>query len=370
MAVLLSFGSLAAAHAESVVTDPVGFTATSCLSNSDTFVSLSFTRPQAFVGAITSITGSTLNVAGSPGWTPNQFVYAPGSQPNHYYALIGPAAASNPKEGRTYAVTTNGTTTLTVDASGDSLAGIPANAQVVLIPYWTLATVFPASDANVSFTPTISTRTFKTEILIPNYDATKVNAPPAATYFFSNNVNGGTTNGIGWRLFGDNVTDHGDDVLVPDGYLIVRNLHNAPTLPLTAIGAVLTKKLTTAELTNPTKPRDNPVGMIRPVAVALNDTGLNPTDGSFVATTMSRAIKDELLVFDNTAVKINKIPSTTYFYGNNVNGIQGNGIGWRVYGDNATDHGGDLLPAGSAFVIRKAGNGSGLPVFWTNAPTY
>ena len=254
-----------------------------------------------------------------------------------------------------------------MDTTNDTLTGLPVDAQVVIIPYWTLATVFPASDANVSFTPTTSTRSFKTEILIPNYNATKINPPPAAIYFFGNNINGG---GIGWRIFGDTVTDHGDDVLIPDGYFIVRNLNSAPALPLTAVGAVLTKKVATPELTNVTKPRDNPVSMIRPVPVALNATGLNPADGSFVATTQTRTFKDQLLVFDNTVAKLNKTPSAVYFYGDNVNGNSGNGVGWRIFGDNATDHGNDLIAAGNAFVIRKAGNGIGQSIFWTNSPTY
>jgi len=63
-----------------------------------------------------------------------------------------------------------------------------------------------------------------------------------------------------------------------------------------------------------------------------------------------------------------KSPSAVYFYSNNVNG--NGGIGWRIFGDNTTDHGNDLLAAGSALIIRKAANGTGLPVYWTNSPTY
>ncbi len=371
---IASFGAMLAAipstHADSVVTDPVGFTTTSCLSNSDTLVAVSFTRPPVFVGAIISSSGATISVSGSPGWQTNQFVYAQGSQPNHYYALIGAGSPSNPKEGHTYLVTGNTSSTLTVDTSSDSLTGIPTNAQVLLIPYWTLATVFPATDANVSFTPTTATRTIQTEVLIPNYNASGINPSASAVYFFGDNVNGDPNNGVGWRLIGDNVTDHGDDVLIPDGYVTVRNLNSAPTLPLSAIGAVLTKKLATPELTNVSSARDNSAAMVRPVNVTLNSTGLNPADGSFVATTATRTLQDQLLVFDNTAVALNKSPSAIYIYGNNINGDTGNGVGWRLVGDNATDHGNDLIAPGSALIIRKAGNGTGQPVYWTNAPTY
>ncbi len=117
-----------------MVTDPVGFTTTSCLSNSDTLLSVPFTRPQTFVGAILSVSGGTMTVSGAPGWTTNQFVYVQGSQPNHYYALLGPATTTNPKEGHLYTVTANTTDSLTDDTTVDSLTGVPTNAQVVIIP--------------------------------------------------------------------------------------------------------------------------------------------------------------------------------------------------------------------------------------------
>lgn len=128
---------IAAVAQTSVVSDPIGFLTTSCLGNSDTFVSVSFTRPPEFVGAIQSVSASIITVIGTPGWIGNQFVYAPATQSQHYYALIGSGGASNPKEGHTYFVTANGSNTLTVNATGDNLTGITANTQVLLIPYWT-----------------------------------------------------------------------------------------------------------------------------------------------------------------------------------------------------------------------------------------
>jgi uncharacterized protein (TIGR02597 family) len=358
--------------AQTSTSEPVGFITASQLSNSDTLLSIPFTRPPEFTGAIASIAGNVITVSGTPGWTTNQFVYAAGTQSKHYYALIGTSTAANPKEGHRYPVTANGSSTLTVDTTGDSLSGIPtspATTQVILIPNWTLNTIYPSTDQNVSFTPTTATRTFKTEILIPNYTALGVNQAYSTVYFFSNNVNGSSGN-VGWRILGDNTTDHGDDPLLPDGYFVVRNLNGAPTLPLTAIGSVLTKKLTVPLATQASAAQDNSVAMIRPVDVKLSDTGLNPTDGSFVATTQTRSFMDELLVFNNTAAALNKSPSAVYFYGSNVNGDTNNGVGWRILGDNSTDHGNDLIPAGSAIIIRKAANGTGGNVFWTNAPTY
>src|ERR1700716_2602320 len=126
--------------------DPVGFTTTSLLGESDTLISIPFARPPEFTGAIQSVAGSTITAAGTPGWTANQFVYVAGSQPKHYYALIGGGGSLNPKEGRFYPITANGTNTLTVTTStANDVSGIVANTQVTIIPYWTPATIFPTA---------------------------------------------------------------------------------------------------------------------------------------------------------------------------------------------------------------------------------
>jgi uncharacterized protein (TIGR02597 family) len=355
-------------------TDPVGFTKTSCLSNSDTLVSLPFTRAPEFVGAISGVAGNVITVSGSPNWTPNQqFVYAAGSRPNHYYALIGGGGSSNPKEGHYYPITDNGSNTLTVTTTtANNLTGITANTQVLVIPYWTPATVFPASDVNISFTATTSTASYKTQILVPNAAAAGVNLPYLPAYFFSNNVDG-TSSNVGWRVVGNNTTDRGDDVLAPENYFVIRNANGAPTLPLTSVGSVLTKKFAVGLITSATQAQDNPVAMVRPVDVTLNSTGLGPADGSFVATqsprdivNLKRVAMDQLLLFDNAEAAIDKQPSKTYYYLSAI----GKANGWKLSGDGLTDHGNDLIPAGSAILIRKAKTAVAQTVFWTNAPTY
>lgn len=361
----------AVSPAQTVTSDPVGFTTATNLSNSDSLISVPFTRPPEFTGAIQSAAGNVITVAGTPGWTSNQFVYVAGSQTKTYYALIGGGGTSNPKEGHIYTVTANGSNTLTVNTSADNLSGITASTQVVVIPYWTLATIFPATDANVSFTATTSTASYKTQLLVPNNAAAGINLP-VTSYFFSNNVNG-TSGNVGWRLVGNNATDHGDDPLLPNNYFVVRNLNGAPTLALKGIGAVLTRKMATALRTSVSAPQDNAVSMVRPVDVTLNQTGLSPLDGSFVATPPMRetrgaklALKDELLVFDNSAAAFNKQPSALYYYSEGP----GKKAGWKLFGDGSADHGDDVIPAGSAIVIRKAKTAAGATVFWTNAPTY
>jgi uncharacterized protein (TIGR02597 family) len=326
----------------SVTTDPVGFTTTSCLSSSDTYVGIPFTRPPEFSGTIQSISGSTITLNGSPGWANNQFVYSQGTQPKHYYVLLGNGGASNPKEGHIYPVAGNGSNTLTVDATTQNLSGVTANTQITLIPYWTPATVFPASDVGVSFTPTGSPPAYQTLLRMPNYSAPGINQPYAAEYYFNN--------GSWQRVNPAGVGD--DDPLLPDGYFIVRNDNGAPTLPLTAAGSVLMKKLAVPLLTSRTQQQDNAIVMIRPVDVPLVSTGLAPIDESFTES-------DQLLLFGNTQRGFNKTPSAIYVFSD----------GWKLSTDLTTDHGNDLIPSGSALIVRKGATTDGT-VFSNNSPTY
>lgn len=316
-------------------TDPVGFTTTSLPGSSDTYVSIPFTRPPEFIGAIQSIAGNVITVSGTPGWTTNQFA---GTQ--KYYALIGTSTAADPKEGHTYAVTTNASNTVTVDTTQDDLTGVPvspATTQLILIPNWTLKTIFPSTDQNVSFTPTTLPPTYKTLIRVPDYSAAGIDLPYAAEYYFNNSA---------WRRISDGA-DHGDDPLLPDGYFVVRNANGAPTLPLTALGAVLLKKLATPLIVQTGQAQDNPVSLLRPLDVALNATGLGPAFAS----------GDQLLLFNNAQIAIDKSPSATYFYNTR----------WRLSGDATNaDRGADVIPTGTGFLVRKAASNNG-DVSWTNA---
>jgi uncharacterized protein (TIGR02597 family) len=348
--VVLFFGGASTARSQtSVTSDPVGLTTTSCLANSDTYVSIPFTRSPEFTGTIQSLSANpanTITVNGTPGWGPNQFVYAAGTQSKHYYVLIGNGGTTNPKEGHIYQITGNGSNTLLVDTTSDNLTGIVANTQVTVIPYWTLATIFPASNAGVCFTETTSPPTYQTLLRFPNYSAPGINQPYGAEYYFNNGA---------WRLVSDglsNPPDHGDDPLLPDGYFVVRNANGAPTLPLRALGSVLMKKTAIPLFAVPTGKQDNLVAMIRPVGVSLDATGLAPIDNSFVQ-------NDQLLLFNNARRQFDKHPYKIYTYND----------GWRLASDPTGDHDKDVIPAGAAIIVRKAAS-SASRVFWNNSPTY
>ena len=354
-------GAPQASAQTTVTTDPVGFITTNCLTNSSTYLGLPFTRPSEFVGTVASVSGSTVVVSGTPSWTGTTFTYAKGTQPKTYYAIFGPSTSGTySREGASYTVVGSDSNSLTLNLNGDDISGVPVSSQVSVLPYWTLNTVFPSSDANVSFTPTTSTVLMKTQILIPTYSGTGINVAPSTTYFY---MTSGTN--IGWRITGDNFTDQGDNVLIPNGYFIVRNRNNAPTLPLTMTGAVYTKKIGTPLNTLASAKQDNHVSHGRPVDVALKDLGLSPSAGTFTATTSTLFMQDQIYLYDNSASILIKAASKIYFYINN-----GSNIGWRATGDNYTDCSNDTISAASAIVVRKAPVTGGTSSFWANSPTF
>ena len=113
--------------ATTAVTDPVGYLTTALPANSDTYVSIPFTRPAEFTGAIASVattgtapnTVGTITLAGTPGFTAGAFAPLATAEPSPstghktYYAIIGPKnVALTP----TLSVT-SGSPTVTVSAA-------------------------------------------------------------------------------------------------------------------------------------------------------------------------------------------------------------------------------------------------------------
>jgi uncharacterized protein (TIGR02597 family) len=323
--------------------DPIGFLPISCPGSSDTILSTPLSRTPAYVG---TGTGSTLSAGvsgkitfkGTKLFKANEFVYVAGTQPSTYYVFI----ASGTKAGDYFTITANDTTSVTVALKGDSLAAITAGTKVKIIPYWTLGTLFPKGAGVTASSGT----TVNTEILIPDTEDSGTNLPAEASYYYSADAGA-------WVGGGSTTTSHNDLILLPDLPFTLRNYGSAATT-LTATGTVVISQIMIPLNTSASGQQDNYVSIEEPVPISLNDSGL-ATSGAFTASTSSQT-GDQVLVFDNTAVQLNKTPSLTYTF---LNGA------W-TRSDAAGDAGADqVFQPGSGAIIRRNATSEGATSFWT-----
>ena len=322
--------------------ESAGYNQLTLLGNSDTFVSLPYTRAGVFVQIVSSISSNVVTVSGTPNWAPNQFVYSTQTQTNTGFARFSSGAAN----GKLYTITANGLNTLTLNLGSDSLSNVVAGDVLTIESYWTPATIFP-NGAGIFASPTPGNR--YTEVLLPDSSTAGINLSATKVLYFNAGV---------WKQVGQGITSHNDDVLSPNSFFIVR--HNVPTnSTLTVLGSVVSAKMAVQLQASPSTQQDNNVALARPVAISLDDSGLI-TSGAFLASPLPGNRTDELQIFDNSVAQKNKSSSAVYYYWSSA---------WRRVGAGSTDVGADqVFTPGAGIVIRKATNSAGA--MWINSPTW
>lgn len=342
--ILLAVG----AFAQTATTNPVGFVKLTELAASDTIVSAPLERASEFHGSVASVSGSTINVQGTTGWTADQFLYAAGTQPKTYFVRF----ISGTRAGAYFTVLGNTANALTIDLNGDSLSTVAAGDKLQITPYWTLGTIFPAADAGVSFEASTSAALRKTELLFPSLSAVGINPSASSIFYFYNSA---------WRKVGSAVTtSFNDAVVLPDSYFVLRNKSFSGNL--TVIGTVLLTPIQIGLNSIVGGKQDNIVALARPVDVSLADSGLI-SSGAFHSSTSAALRKDELFVFDNSVAGVNKSASAIYYYYNG---------GWRKVGQPVTTDFGTTIvfKSGTGAIIRKAAGTSTSTADWSNSATY
>lgn len=316
--------------ADVAYTKPVGGFTITAAANTDTRISAVLARSAAWAGTIASVSSTTLTAAGTPNWSAGAF--APGA--TTYYARM----LSGAQRGQYFIITASTTDTLTVDNAGLNLSAIVAGDSFEVVPFWTLGTLFPASQAGTAFVASGSALSRQTEVLTYDASQTGINRASSGTYYFLNGA---------WRKVGSSAGTSFDSTLIfPDGYVIQRNKAAATNLVQTGrvqpayLGSVIEA---TASVQN-----DNFVSISFPIDVTLDQSGLIGT--VFAASSSPLAISDQLLWYDPAATGINLASSATYYYYNGA---------WRKRGSSSSlNFGSTVLKAGSGFIIRKAANGT------------
>jgi uncharacterized protein (TIGR02597 family) len=311
------------------------------LGNSDTIVSLPYTRAGVVAQTVSAVSANVITVSGTPNWLPNQFVYSAGVQTNTYFVRFDSGADA----GKLYPITANGANNVTLNLGADSLGSVVSGDILSIEAYWTPATTFP-NGAGIFASPTPGNRF--TEVLVPDTTSAGINLSAAKVLYF---------NAGAWKQVGSN-TNHNDDPFSPNSFLIVR--HNVGTnSTLMVLGSVVGGALSIPLMTSASIQQDNAVALARPVIVSLNDSGLI-NSGAFAASPLPGSRTDELQVFDNTVVQKNKSSSAIYYYWSGA---------WRKVGAGTTDVGSDqIFTPGTGMVIRKGTNNAAAT--WVNLPTW
>lgn len=325
----LTFASALLA-ADVAYSPPVGGFTTTAAANTDTLVSPTLAREAAWRGAIAS--GSSTSIAiSSAAWTDGQF--APGSETYYIRMLSGSLA------GQFFVITGNTASVLSVDAAGLNLSTINSGDNAEIVPFWTLGTLYPASQAGTAFIASASSFNRQTELLFFDAIASGINRSASSIYYFTNGA---------WRKVGQSAaTSFNSTIIYPDTYFLHRN--KATPTSLVYVGRVQPGAAGTVIEARAAQ-HDNYVAISFPVDVTLGQSGLKEAGFMTSASAFNRA--DQLLVFGANQTGINKSASTIYYY---LNG------GWRKVGQPVTsDFSSDTLPAGSGFIIRKAANSSGF----------
>jgi uncharacterized protein (TIGR02597 family) len=360
--VALLFIGKSTLHAESVSSEPIGINKINCPVNSDTIVGVPF-RP---IGSINTQLSSSPTIAGggeSATLSLSVNNLTPSSITSHYVKFDGGS-----RDGRWYDITANGANSITINLNGDNLTGVLAGNKLVIARYWTLSTLFPPAQATTAWTLNSGVRTpnghaivnsasvsisqRRTQLFLPNISGNGINRSPEVSFF----ITGGN-----WRSPGITGT-HNDRIIYPDTYMIIR--HNGSVLHPTifrSFGEIEMKNFVIPLATNTTTSRDTYLSIPRAVDVRLDQLNLVESGAFLSSSSVSvRDRKDQLFIFDNQTMLVNKSPSQAYFYTN------GN---WRTTGNtNSQNH--VIIPAGTGVVIRKHRTSTGATSFWNNLPSY
>lgn len=313
-----------------VVTAPVGFVSVTVPAASDAALGAPLSRAEEFQGVIQSISGNTITVAGTPGWTANQFVYASGAQPKTYFARIDTGA----KEGLIATIASNTTGSLTVTLpSGEDLTNVSTNEALVspatvgdsisIAPYWTIGTLISGAIPGTQIL-TIPKNVAGTNLAVSTF----------------------TFNGTNW-INGSTISN--DVTLAPGEGVLIRNNSTATALTLSITGTVpmTSHRVRLSTLAANTK-QDARIFYNSPIPEVIGN----------VFNTSALIAGDQLLFIDNTTTGKNKPVSTLTW--NGTNWIQGATVVTTTF----------LIQPGASYVFRKNKTTSPSTVVWSDLQSY
>jgi uncharacterized protein (TIGR02597 family) len=340
----LGIAALTAVRADSSSTPPVGYNKFTIQANTDNPLSVPLIRDIASYGAVANFTSNSITITNGQ-WTPSQFVYASGIQPNTYEVEFVTGALA----GISYQVVSNTQDTVTLNTQGDDLTaeqiGTIASGDLIAIrPYWTVSNVLGSTDTNVVLSPfTTAPSPDQVEsgdcVLFPDNTSIGIEKPYASALAYVQQT--------GWRAAGDATTDQSGAILPRASVFIVHRQGSA--LQTFVLGnAPINPSITPVVGGNGTMGNDYYVALAVTDPISLGSAGLTSSNSSASVIQPSTSLisrDDELLAFSGTRQGFHRDPDLTFYYAN------GN---WQQLGSASTTVGQDFqLQPGVGYIIRK-----------------
>ena len=335
---------MSSAFAQGVTTDPVGYVTVASTDGDDVVVSPQLLRATSLTGIPTSITAGELTLGS--GSTVDEFVA------EAHFVLF----CSGTLSGEWFQVTGNTTTTVTVSEDLVSLGALTTD-SVKVIPFWTLGTLFPDGAGFPGSTDVLNPVAF---VLLNDVNAVGTNLSSGNSYFY----NSGSQVAVGWYLNGAFGATVNDQIITPETYFTIRNTSGAGSSAVVS-GSVPVDQVATQVGRLTASAQDNQLVNPYPTPLSLADSQLFESGAVEGSTDVLNPI-DFVLVYDNApASGTNVSPARTYFYniGSQVS------VGWYLNGAFGATVNDDTIPAGGAFIVRKA-NGAAGTVKWSPVVPY
>ena len=338
---LFSFSSLTA-----VETDPVGYVTYTVKAGADNKFSIPMQQAPVFSGSVSGVTAGQIDVTGT----------VPDTSSGTYLLIVTTDGGS--LEGKWYEVSSSTATSITVldDPESD---GLTSSDSVKVIPAWTLDTLFP-SGGDI---PASSDVFNPVGTILTNSDSvTGINMSSAATYLYHSGEQGPS----GWYNADDlGAGTVGNTVLSPDTYITVRNGSDSD-VSVVLSGSVPTDTLA-IDILSSTIAVDNQISNPFPAGLSLATSNLYVGAGGPLAGSSDVFNPTEqLLIYEGVPTGQNPGTSKSVIYHTGEQGPEGyydpDDLGAGLIGSYE-------IPAGAAFIIRKAA-GSSSTVSWTPSLPY
>lgn len=283
---------------------------------------------------ILKLAGNPPKNAGGVPLKPNQYSYVADLQPVTYYVLVTAGAL----KGDFFTVQGNTAEALVIDTEGLVIASKDITA-VSLLPYWSLSSLFPPSQATISFIPTTNASNVMTKVVISPAVTYGTQQPQDAgqSYYFSATL----TN---WVSVTNPSVSAGDVVITPGAYVYEQNTgsNNYPLHEFIS-GSVLTNQFNFFFTTSRTSSVVSYFSLPRNSSYSINQIGFN--DSNFTQSTGTNLNqRNDQLIIDNGH---GGVAATYYRYKNQ----------WYNT-DNAVPTN-PVFPAGTVFGLKKPSSARG-----------